>query len=183
MSAILEPKVTFSQVLIVPSRSVTIGSMTESTELVEFARRLNELCDDMRVPPKGNARQTYVAKLFGVSQKGARKWLEAEGYPKLEMCKTIATWGGVQVEWLLTGRGNKSIYDSTPLNVEQDRRHYLPIDGASPETIRLIERLRALDSAGGSSPQLLRALAAILDVATPNAGAQGYPGLNKLEAE
>lgn len=100
--------------LLVPARAVTIGSVPINNSLSEFASRLNALCDEKNIPPKGKARQTTVATLFEVSQKGARKWLEGEGYPTLEKAKEIATWGNVQVEWLLTGRGGKQLTAADP---------------------------------------------------------------------
>jgi transcriptional regulator with XRE-family HTH domain len=69
-----------------------------------FSDRLNQLCDKAQIPPKGKNRQTIVAKRFGVSQKGARKWLEGEGLPTLEKAIEIAEEFGVAVTWLLQGR-------------------------------------------------------------------------------
>lgn len=86
--------------------------MNESDEVRAFAVRLNELCDDMGVPPKGQARQTLVGKLFGVTQKGARRWLEGEGLPETKKCIQIATWGSVNFEWLMTGRGPKAMKEA-----------------------------------------------------------------------
>jgi len=112
MGRMLVPKVTLAQVLIVPSAGVTLGSMDSSAEKLAFAERLNALCDEMKVPPKGQARQSTVAGIFEVTQKGARKWLEGEGYPSLDMARRIAVWGNVQIEWLLTGRGLKRITEA-----------------------------------------------------------------------
>jgi transcriptional regulator with XRE-family HTH domain len=72
-----------------------------------FADRLNSALDLalQDVPPKGGGRQNFVGLVFGVSQKGARKWLEGEGFPKLEQVLNIAKRLNVSVEWLLTGRG------------------------------------------------------------------------------
>lgn len=110
----LEPKVTFGQgrkvlhtELIVPLTSATITFMDDQGRLNEFAIRLNEVCDDMLVPPKGQARQTQLAKLFGLTQKGVRKWLEGEGYPSIAMGVKIAEWANVSFDWLMTGRGPK----------------------------------------------------------------------------
>lgn len=74
-----------------------------------FSDRLNTLCDGNGIPPKGKARQTKLAKLFGVSQKGARKWLEGEGYPSTEKGIEIARWANVSYDWLMTGRGARHI--------------------------------------------------------------------------
>lgn len=69
----------------------------------------------MRIPPKDHGRQVTLAKIFGVSQKGARKWLEGEGFPTTETAIKIATWAGVQFEWLMTGRMPKRSSDQDPL--------------------------------------------------------------------
>ena len=79
--------------------------MEEDKERRAFAKRLNDICDAMDVPPKGKNRQAELARIMGVSQKGARKWLEGEGLPTLEKCIALARWAGVGTEWLLTGRG------------------------------------------------------------------------------
>jgi len=71
----------------------------------DFSERLNQLCDEVGIPPKFKNRQTTVGKQFGVSQEAARKWLEAEGLPKFEKCIEIALHFKVAIDWLLTGRG------------------------------------------------------------------------------
>lgn len=82
-------------------------------ERIEFSARLNQALDDAPltppVPQKGRGRQRHVAKLFKVDQKAARKWLEGDGYPKMETVIVIAKKLQVAVEWLLTGRGEKRV--------------------------------------------------------------------------
>lgn len=107
MKRILEPIVTSSQALKVTSNYVTISSM--NNEMAEFAKRLNLVADQKRLPPKGSGRQGHMASLFGVSQKGARKWLEGEAIPKTARLNEIAKYFGVRSEWLLSGRGD--MYD------------------------------------------------------------------------
>lgn len=109
------------QALKVPFSRVTLGSMTDEQELAEFSRRLNEICDDMQVPPKGKARQTSLAKIFDVSQKGARKWLECEGYCSIAMGKRIAAWASVSFDWLMTGEGDKRPGGESPLLVRYQK--------------------------------------------------------------
>lgn len=70
-----------------------------------FSQRLNIALDVAGVPPKGSGRQIVVAKMFGVSQKGARKWLEGEAIPNTKRLPEIARKLGVRGEWLLTGQG------------------------------------------------------------------------------
>lgn len=103
MVKILEPIVTTSQALKVTSDYVTISSM--KNEMAEFSKRLNLVADQNAMPAKGSGRQGAMAALFGVSQKGARKWLEGEAIPKLARLNEIAKHFGVNSEWLLSGRG------------------------------------------------------------------------------
>ncbi len=81
MPHIIVPKVTFRQELTVLGRGGTLSHMDTNDEKAAFAARLNEVCDDQQIPPKGHARQTTLAKIFGLTQKGVRKWLEGEGHP------------------------------------------------------------------------------------------------------
>lgn len=76
-------------------------------EKTAFSERLNLALESSlpNVPPKGQGRQYFVAKIFGVSQPAARKWLEGEGFPKLEQCIYIAKKLNLGIEWLVTGRG------------------------------------------------------------------------------
>jgi transcriptional regulator with XRE-family HTH domain len=86
--------------------------MTEKDEARirrEFSERLNEALDDMGVPTKDLGRQTTAARLFGVSQKGVRKWLEGEGLPHTKRISKIANKVNVRQEWLLFGLGPKQI--------------------------------------------------------------------------
>jgi transcriptional regulator with XRE-family HTH domain len=69
----------------------------------DFAARLNHALDRAGVPPKSRGRQSAVGKMFGVSQKGARKWLEGEAMPDTRRLPGIAQTLGISAEWLLTG--------------------------------------------------------------------------------
>ena len=71
----------------------------------DFADRLNHALDLNNIPPKGKGRQVTVAKMFGVSQKGASKWLEGTTYPDLQRIAVIAKRLNVNVEWLAYGTG------------------------------------------------------------------------------
>ncbi len=132
MPRIIVPKVTISQVLIVPPSYVTLGSMEIDHEKAAFSARLNEICDEMSVPPKGQARQTTLARIFNVTQKGARKWLEGEGYPALDMARRIAVWSNVCIEWLLSGRGPKRIGEY-PVSGIQNGQQSASTHAASPD--------------------------------------------------
>lgn len=95
-------------------------------QLTSFARRLIELCDDMKLPARG--RQVALGRRFGVSQAAARKWLVG-GLPDLSKAVEIARWANVNLEWLMTGRGPKrgNLVDSKAL-VLGEAIENLPID-------------------------------------------------------
>lgn len=70
-----------------------------------FAKRLNHALDLNKIPPKGKGRQVIVAKMFGVSTKGASKWLEGQTFPDLQKIVVIANKLNVNIEWLTYGTG------------------------------------------------------------------------------
>ena len=151
MAVSLEPKVTFRQELFVPLVRVTVGNMETNSTVREFATRFNEVCDDMKVPPKGKNRQAKVAQIFKVSQKGARKWLEGEGLPTLTRCVEIAKWGNVGLEWLVCGRGLKKPellqlddYSNKMLAIMQTLPEYL-----KPTAVRQVNLLGELQQKTG----------------------------------
>ncbi len=90
-------------------------------ERKQFAARLNLALDEFGVPPKGKGRQTVVAKMFDVSQKGARKWLEGEGMPDTTKIPEIARRLGVRADWLLTGQGPMREEEKEKIEVETER--------------------------------------------------------------
>lgn len=75
------------------------------TPMEEFAARLNELCDDKKLPLRGRAE--LVSKKFKVTREAARKWLKGLGYPTTAKLIEISRWGNCTQEWLATGRGAK----------------------------------------------------------------------------
>lgn len=90
----------------------TIGSMEKKDELAAFSTRMHEICEDMKLPVHG--RQTALAKIFELSQKGTRKWLEGESWPRWEHVIRISEWANVTIEWLMSGRGAKRIDELYP---------------------------------------------------------------------
>lgn len=71
----------------------------------EFSDRLNHALDLNNIPQKGKGRQVTVSKMFGVSQKGASKWLEGISYPDHNRIAVIAKKLNVNIEWLAYGTG------------------------------------------------------------------------------
>lgn len=85
----------------------TIQNTDEISENKQaFSNRLNAILDLDHIPEKGKGRQGSLAKIFDVSDKGARKWIEGESIPSLERLIDIVKEfkdTGVTIEWLLTG--------------------------------------------------------------------------------
>jgi len=79
--------------------------MVTDHEKAAFSARLNQVLDEAGIAPKGQGRQIQVARMFGVSQKGARKWLEGEAIPTTARLTLVTAQLHVSIEWLLTGRG------------------------------------------------------------------------------
>jgi transcriptional regulator with XRE-family HTH domain len=68
---------------------------------------MHEVCDDLQIPA-GHGRQSSLGRMFGVTAKAARKWLEGEGYPEMDLAIRIADRAKVNINWLLQGVGPKS---------------------------------------------------------------------------
>lgn len=161
MTPSVAPKVTLHQELIVTSLSVRVGNMGNDQERDAFAARLNELCDDMGLPPKGEGRQVALASKFGVSQKGARKWLEAESMPQTQKIIEIAKWADISTEWLLSGRGKKRLDAPTltEFTSEQIARVVQVMEGLAPYEQEIIaSQAEALKQTFRNKPEPARAV-------------------------
>ena len=75
--------------------------MGKTAELTAFAARLNLVCTNQGMPEHG--RQTALAKLLQISQKGAAKWLNGDGWPNKEKILRIAAWAKIRAAWLEYG--------------------------------------------------------------------------------
>lgn len=96
----------FCQELIVTKQTVKVEPMVTINNKQVFSDRLNAILDLAHIPEKGKGRQGSLAKIFNVSDKGARKWIEGESIPSLERLIDIVKVfknTGVTIEWLLTG--------------------------------------------------------------------------------
>jgi transcriptional regulator with XRE-family HTH domain len=128
-----------------------------------FNHALDELPPGMRPPGKGNGRQQFVARMFRVSQKGARKWLEGEAIPRTARIASIAKRCGVNGEWLLTGQGAMR-----PVQVDERPARHGTSESRSgykaprPETARLITRLSEAEVDGLLTPADILALEGIV---------------------
>lgn len=105
--------------------------MDQSPELVAFAKRLDEICDDMGVPRLGKGRPKKIAKQLGITDAAARRWFGAETYPSWEHITALCVWANVNVDWLMTGR---------PPKREADRY-------ANPTIAEIVETLAVMEPA------------------------------------
>lgn len=87
--------------------------MEKNKDIAAFAQRLISICEEKNLQMWG--RQITLGKMFGVSQNGAKKWLDGESWPRMETMIKIAAWAEVSIDWLITGRGEKrQIVSITP---------------------------------------------------------------------
>lgn len=108
-----------------------------------FSDRLNQVLDIAGIPKKGEARQKVVGDMFGVTNKGAWKWLNGESIPRFERLQEIVERfkkTGVTIEWLLSGDEKLS-----PITEVKDiiKNHYDDTNGKDLE-IELITYFRKL---------------------------------------
>lgn len=152
--------------------------MVTDEEKLAFSARLNRILDAIDgFPRKGAGRQVQLGKDWDVTQKAARKWLEAESIPELTRLMAMARRYGVNFEWLTTGRGvmtntahstpqkdnaqmidadqstvSQSLEKSPPQNHEKlpkDGDNMLSLVGISNEMRAIIEALAAIDRSQG----------------------------------
>ncbi len=71
----------------------------------DFAVRLSHALSAINYPPE-RGRRARLAKEMSVSGEAARKWLSGESVPGINNARKMATLLGINVDWLLTGRGD-----------------------------------------------------------------------------
>lgn len=102
--------------------------MTISADKIkeDFAKRINEAMDKKNYPIRGRAR--ILSKEFGISDKGAGKWLKGEAIPETSKLPQLAEFLGVSTEWLLTGTtDNKADLSFTNVILNESPLRKIPI--------------------------------------------------------
>ncbi len=92
----------------------------------QFADRLNEVCNDLKLPERGKSK--LVGKMAGVGYKGAEKWLIGMGMPGMAHAAKLAVSLGVCFEWLMTGRGPKHLGDKPHTTTQAKMAQSFSID-------------------------------------------------------
>lgn len=108
--------------------------MTSKTHK-DFATRLSLALSQANVP-EGRGRRTYLSKITGKTGESARKWLAGEMLPAMATATDLADKLGVNVVWLLTGKGSSGIpSESANQTANPLASDGLPFDGLglSPE--------------------------------------------------
>ncbi|MHB8224388.1 hypothetical protein [Acidithiobacillus sp.] len=137
----------------------------------EFSERLNAALDAIGFPSKGKGRQDDLGKAMGVTQKGARKWLEGEALPAEENREKLVQLCRVSYEWLFRGQGPR-LSDTIDANTESP----VNIVGQSYPAIR-----RSLRSPTQESKEIL--LKAVLDDLPDNLAPQARALIEQILAK
>lgn len=92
--------------------------MNLKTEKVknDFSKRLHMAMDNAQLPLRGRAR--ILSQTFGISDKGAGKWLKGEAIPETSKIPLIAHFLNVNAEWLLSGIGAMNSTDKKQSNTQ-----------------------------------------------------------------
>jgi transcriptional regulator with XRE-family HTH domain len=129
--------------------------------------------------------QEKLGELLDVSKAAVAQW-ESKN-PEKRTKPTHANMVGIHhhtdasMDWLINDESDLvNIYRSETKSTTPDSNTRRVI---SPHARRLISRIETAESSGSSSPQLLAALEAVLDLAQPVATKDGYKGLDDLPAE
>lgn len=93
--------------------------MTTKTDKVkeEFSMRLQRAMDNKGYPVRGRAR--VLSKEFQISDKGAGKWLNGDAIPETSKIPVLASFLGVNAEWLLTGNTSISHENTETFQLKQ----------------------------------------------------------------
>ena len=78
--------------------------MVSHDERQAFAERFNTTLDRIGIS-RNWGRRAQVARLFGVSETAAGKWLDGESMPETKRLPGMAHILGCDVNWLLAGQG------------------------------------------------------------------------------
>lgn len=159
--------------------------VTEATEEIRraFSERLNEVLDRAKLPPKGAGRQKRLGDDWGVSQKGARKWLEGESIPETARLIEMAIRYRVSFEWLATGRDPRTLDQSESI-IEGSVRPSMAWATESHSTLspparKLVDAVAEADRAG-TPGKILTIVADLLRAfRNPAASVEDYPGLEQ----
>jgi len=92
---------------------------------VNVSKRINIALDTIPLIPKGRGRISAASQLFGETQHSVRLWLVKSadgkmGMPDIRKIPNVAKILDVNIEWLLTGKGEMRAASSMPDNIDKE---------------------------------------------------------------
>lgn len=98
----------------------------------EFSDALNVALDEINYPPKGQGRQTTLARDLSkiakknITQKAVRKWLEGEGFPRDENIQALCKLTNKPYEYFLEAKlgYTQKLNPKSPLCIQETQRAY-----------------------------------------------------------
>lgn len=116
-------------------------------ERLKFAERFNEIAKQLGY--EGHGRQTKLATYYKKKQPSVKKWFDGEAMPDYEICVDLCKRARVHYEWLMTGRGPKSIDEYL---VDNPRiAHALKVMQAMPE-YKVDQAVKIIDTLAEPAP-------------------------------
>lgn len=120
---------------------------TMNPDRLKFAERFNEIACELGY--EGHGRQTNLARHYGLQQPSVKKWFDGDAMPEYEICKDLAIRARVHFEWLMTGRGPKSV-DEYPIS-DPRIAHVLKLMEAMPE-YKVDQAVKIMDTIAEPAP-------------------------------
>jgi hypothetical protein len=138
-----------------------------------------------------------VGNSAGIGQTTVSAWIrkakesDPSFNPRLSQLTSFARAFGYTVADLFSenlGRGKQALTNPNirGMAAVRDRSYEDKADSmpaVSPGTLAVLKRLEAAEAAGSTTPELFRALEAVLDLARPIKTGGGYDGLDRMSAE
>lgn len=163
--------------------------------LPSHAKKL--LADNLRLLSGGTDTQAFrerIAKRTGgaVSARTIGSMMSAtSGNPTLQNIEAVAEALGVSIANLFSANLGKGARLASDVQGDGGAagEHGVTSEGldqghaVSANTLAVLKRLEAAEAAGSTTPELFRALEAVLDLAQPPKTGGGYDGLDRMPAE
>lgn len=97
------------------------------TTKTTFSERLNFILDQEGFPPKNRGRIQLIAEIFGLTHRGASKWINGETCPPLKKYALIADKFKIDEQWLRTGSGNPNLATNTTDQALMAKQHLVKV--------------------------------------------------------
>lgn len=75
----------------------------------EFSKRIHKLANEHNIPARNRAKELIALTNIDVSYSGAKQWFDGNAMPALDRLQKLADFFNVNLKWLMTGEGDKSV--------------------------------------------------------------------------